>query len=167
MAATQSYTYKGQGFSPRGDKARYVLPPLIRKTVRESSDGRVLCLAKHEKFACLVGFGTSRETEFEDQLDREEQIALSRNEPFDRDTRAAQLYGYSEVPFDESGRFVIPEHLSGLANIDGPLFFQGLGRSFTLWNPTELAKVPSGWEAAQAACASMVRDAAAGGRGRK
>ena len=52
--------YSGQAFSPAGDKGRFVLPPAFRKAVKDSSGSRVLCLAAHDRFACLVGFGLSR-----------------------------------------------------------------------------------------------------------
>jgi MraZ protein len=99
VEAGGTISYSGQGFSLRGEKSRFVLPPQFRKTVRESSDGaRVLCLAKHERWNCLTGFGLSRREAFAAQLDREETIALQAGRDFDRDLRAVQLYGFSEVP---------------------------------------------------------------------
>ncbi|MBW8784056.1 MAG: division/cell wall cluster transcriptional repressor MraZ [Novosphingobium sp.] len=146
-------------------KGRFVLPPQFRKCVRESSGGtRVLCLAKHDRWTCLTGFGLSRRGEFAAQLDREEAIATQAGREFDRDLRAMQLYGFTEVPFDDSGRFIMPDHLLELGGIDGSLFFQGAGTFFTLWNPGQLGKMGAGWEGAQAACANLARDAE---RGRK
>ena len=101
--------YSGQAYSPAGDKGRFVLPPLFRKAVKDSSDGRVLCLSKHASWNCLVGFGLSRKPELEAQLDREEELAVRLGREFDRDTRSSQLFGFQELPFDDSGRFVMPE----------------------------------------------------------
>lgn len=151
--------YSGQAYSPAGDKGRFVLPPLFRKAVKDSSDGRVLCLMKHPTWNCLVGFGLSRKEELEAQLDREEDRATALNKDFDRDTRASQLFGFQEMPFDDSGRFVMPDHLRSLANIEEGLFFQGGGRFFTLWNPAELAKMGDDWAGAKAACGSFLSDA--------
>lgn len=148
--------YSGQAYAPAGDKGRYVLPPLFRKAVRESSDGRVLCLAKHDRWACLVGFGLSRKAELETQLDREEELAYRAGRDFDRETRSSQLNGFVELPFDDSGRFVMPEYLRTLGNIGEGLFVQGGGRFFTLWNPAELMKMGDDWAAAKAACAALV-----------
>ncbi len=156
MAAAQPYSYSGQGFSLQRDKNRFVLPPQFRKTVKESSEGKaVLCLAKHDRWACLTGFGLSRVDDFAAQIDREEALAVQAGRDFDRDLRSMQLYGFTEVPFDGSGRFVLPEALAGLANIDTQLYFQGAGAFFTIWNPDELAKMGAGWESAQAACANL------------
>ena len=158
--------YSGQAWSPAGDKGRYVLPPLFRKAVRDSSDGRVLCLAKHDRWNCLTGFGLSRKLELEDQLDREEDRALARGVDFDREVRSSQLNGFVELPFDDSGRFVMPEYLRDLANIGDGLFFQGGGRFFTLWNPAELMRMSDDWAAAKAACAALVAEAEAKGKKR-
>ena len=151
--------YSGQAYAPAGDKSRYVLPPLFRKAVKESSDGRVLCLAKHDRWNCLVGFGLSRKEELEDQLDREEERALRLGRDFDRETRSSQLNGFLELPFDDSGRFVMPDYLRKLAEVEDGLFFQGGGRFFTLWNPEELMKMGDDWAAAKAACEALVGDA--------
>jgi MraZ protein len=154
-------SYSGQGFSLRGEKGRFVLPPQFRKSVRESSEGiRTLCLAKHERWNCLTGFGLSRRDAFAEQLDREEMIALQAGREFDRDLRAMQLYGFSEVPFDDSGRFIMPDHLIDLGAVGEGLFFSGAGAFFTLWNPQELARMGTGWEGAQAACAMLSAEAA-------
>lgn len=150
--------YSGQAYAPAGDKSRYVLPPLFRKAVKESSDGRVLCLAKHDRWNCLVGFGLSRKEELEEQLDREEERALRLGRDFDRETRSSQLNGFVELPFDDSGRFVMPDYLRTLANVDEGLFVQGGGRFFTLWNPEELMQMGDDWAAAKAACQALVAD---------
>lgn len=156
--------YSGQAYSPSGDKGRFVLPPLFRKAVKDSSDGRVLCLMKHPTWNCLVGFGLSRKEELEAQLDREEDRATALGRDFDRDTRASQLFGFLELPFDDSGRFVMPDHLRDLAGIEDGLYFQGGGRFFTLWNPAALAGMGDEWASAKAACDSLLSDAKGKGK---
>lgn len=161
-------SYAGQGFSPKGEKGRFVLPADFRASVKSSSDGqRVLCLDKHDRFPCLVGFGLSRDREFAAQLDREEEIAIARDREFDRDLRSLQLYGYLKVGFDESGRFILPDHLAGLAGIGEALYFHGGGAFFTLWNPDQLFAMGAGWEAAQANCRALMADGGSAKRGRK
>lgn len=158
MGQVQFGGFSGQAYSPSGEKSRFVLPPLFRKAVKESSDGRVLCLAKHPLWNCLVGFGLSRKDELDAQIDREEEMAIRLNQTFDRDTRASQLFGFVELPFDESGRFVMPDHLRDLGRIEDGVYFQGGGRFFTLWNPAELNKMGDEWASARAACASFLAE---------
>lgn len=160
----RSSGYSGQGFSLRGEKDRFVLPPAFRKAVKESSDGRILCLAKHERWNCLTGFGLSRRDELDAQIDREEDQAIRRGQDFDRDLRAMQLFGFIEIPFDESGRFIMPGHLVELGQLNDGVYFQGAGSFFTLWNPKELYAMGAGWEGAQAACRTLEAETSAKGR---
>jgi len=165
MAVAQPHIYSGQGFSLQGDKGRFVLPPQFRKTVKDSSGGvKTLCIARHDRWKCLTGFGLSRASDFAAQLDREETLAVQAGRAFDRDQRASQLYGYIEIPFDDSGRFVLPPHLADLVGIGEQLYFHGGGAFFSIWNPDNLAAMGEGWEGAQAACRHLAAEAQARGR---
>ncbi|UIP06493.1 division/cell wall cluster transcriptional repressor MraZ [Erythrobacter sp. SDW2] len=158
----QAFTgYSGQAYSPAGDKGRFVLPPLFRKAVKESSGSRILCINKHDRWTCLSGFGLSRKEELERQLDREEEMAFKFGREFDRETRGFQLNAFEEIPFDDSGRFVMPAYLRELANVEDGLFFLGGGRFFTMWTPSELYKMGDEWAAAKAACKALVAEAEA------
>jgi len=166
--AGRPFSYRGQGFSLRGEKGRFVLPPAFRKVVRDSShDSKVLCIAKHERWDCLTGFGLSRMDDLEEQLDREEERAIRLDKDFDRDTRSAQLYGFMELPFDDSGRFIMPDYLVELAGLEDQVFFQGGGAFFTIWNPARLMEMGDDWAAAKAACRALMADADKPKRGRK
>ena len=158
--AERPFSFHGVGFSLRGEKGRFVLPPAFRKMVKDASGGgRTLCLAKHERWPCLTAFGMSRLDDFYLQVDREEAAALARSEPFDRELRLAQLYGFADVPFDDSGRFVLPDYLAALAGIEGEAFFNGNGPFFTIWNPPALMAMGAEWAAMQAACKALSADA--------
>jgi MraZ protein len=156
--------YSGQAFSLAGDKGRFVLPPSFRKAVKESSGGnRILCLAAHDRFDCLIGFGLSRTDKLEVQLEREEERAIRLGlAEFDRDVRAQQLFGFEQLPYDDSGRFVMPEHLRDLGKVADGLYFQGAGDFFFVWNPEELARMGPEFKGAQAACAKLVAAAKKG-----
>ena len=161
MAVAQPFSFHGVGFSLRGEKGRFVLPATFRRLVKDASAGaRVLCLAKHERWPCLTGFGMSRLDDLPAQIDREEANALARGEDYDRDLRMAHLYSFLDVPFDESGRFVLPDHLAGLAGLDGEAFFNGNGPFFTVWNPASLMEMGDKWAPMQAACRALAADAA-------
>lgn len=156
--------YIGQAYSPVGDKGRFVLPPAFRKAVKDSSAGaKTLCLAAHDRFDCLVGFGLSRIDKLNAQLEREEERAIERKQyDFDREVRAQQLFGFEQLPFDDSGRFVMPEHLRDLGKVGEGLYFQGAGDFFFVWNPVELARMGPEWKGAQASCAKFVAAAKKG-----
>lgn len=142
-----------------------MLPPAFRKAVKESSGGnRTLCLAAHDRFDCLIGFGLSRTEKLEAQLDREEERAIRMNQPdFDREVRAAQLFGFEQLPFDDSGRFVMPEHLRELGKVEDGLYFQAAGEFFFIWAPQQLKLMGPEWKSAQAACETLLAGARKGG----
>lgn len=155
--------YSGQAYSPAGDKGRFVLPPAFRKAVKESSGGtKTLCLASHDRFDCLVGFGLSRIEKLHQKLDAEQERAIRLGDAeFDYDIRAQQLFGFEQLPFDDSGRFVMPEHLRDLGKVGDGLYFQGAGEFFFIWNPEELARMGPAFKAAQVTCTKLVAEAVA------
>lgn len=165
VEAFKPFGYGGQDFSLQDEKGRFVLPAPFRKSVARASGGaNVLCLAKHHRWKCLTGFGTARTDGFEIELDREEARAERMGRDFDRDVRSGQLWTFTSVPFDDSGRFVIPEKLIGIGNIGNQLYFRGGSPFFTIWNPDELGTMGEDWEPDQVACAIMQRDALARAR---
>jgi MraZ protein len=162
--AAQPFRFSGQGFSLQGDKGRFVLPSHFRKSVKEASGGdKIICLDKHDRWPCLTAFGTSRRDELPAELEREEERAVKRGEDFDYDKRSMELGGFFEIPFDESGRFVLPRHLLDLAGIGDCAYFHGAGRFISIWAPDKLNAMGAGWEVAQASC----RAAEAAARERK
>ena len=157
--------YNGQGFSLKGEKDRFVLPPDFRKALKESGDGeKTLCVQLHATLPCLIGFGPSREDELDALLDREEENALKLGQQFDRLVRSSQLFGFLKVPFDDSGRFVLPPRFVKGASITDRLYFQGAGAEFLIFNPDELMKLGEGWRHAQLACDDLAEQAAAKAR---
>ena len=152
--------YGGQGFSLRGAKSRFVLPPAFRKAVAGEGE-RILCIAKHDRWPCLTGFGLARTETFDAQIDREEEAALRLGRDFDREMRQVQLWGFTEIPFDASGRFVLPDHLGELGGLDAAIYFQGAGNFITMWDPARLYDLGDGWEGEQATCRKLSAEAEA------
>jgi len=160
VAGAQSQFW-GQGFSPRGEKSRFVLPADFRAKVKTASGGeRVLCIDKHHKHPCLVGFGEAYAETFLEQIDKEEEKALKRGEDFDRDVREAQLCGFATMSFDESGRFVLPEHLGEQAGIKDALYFHGGINKFTIWAPDVLFAMGPEWDSAKSSCRAKMAELA-------
>lgn len=157
--------YSGQGFSPRGEKGRYVLPADFRKAIApDENTPRVLCLARHDRWNCLTGFGLDRTAGFDALLDKQEDSALRLGKEFDRELRSMQLWNFTKVTFDSSGRFILPDHLAGLCNMDDAIAFLGGSPFFTLWAPKELYAMGAGFEGQQAIVRSMEADAGKGKR---
>jgi MraZ protein len=164
--AQRATGYSGQGFSLRGEKDRYVLPPKLRNPLADASGERVLCVGQHDRWPCLTGFGTDRVDTFEDQLDDLEEKAIRRGEAFDRDMKSAMLWTFTPISFDASGRFVLPSTLSELGGIDNALYFHGVGQIITIWNPMVLLKQGPEFAQLQAYCKQEMASATAKGKGK-
>ena len=159
------HSYSGQALTLLGDKGRYVVPPDFRRIVKESSDGnRTLCLAKHDRWDCLIGFGLSREADLEKELDREQDAALRLGRDFDRELRSLDIYGFERIPFDESGRFTMPDFIKSEGQIDDTLFYRGAGQFFTIWNPDVLFEQGDEFRALKAVCKSLLASSDAKGK---
>jgi MraZ protein len=159
--------YSGQAFSPAGDKGRFVLPPDFRNAIKDKSDGaKTLCLARHHKWPCLVGFDLGYESQLEDQLAYEEEMAVRAGEPFDRDKRRMSLFSFRQVPFDDSGRFIMPEALRKRAKIESGLYFNGMGKFFTIWAPEMLRELGEEFEDVLMDCEDAMAEAEAKSRKR-
>ncbi|WP_300598167.1 division/cell wall cluster transcriptional repressor MraZ [Erythrobacter sp.] len=163
--------YSGQAYSPAGDKGRFVLPPDFRNGIKLASGGqKTLCLARHHKWKegwkCLIGFGVNYEAELENLLAHEEDMAARTGEPFDRDRRRMSLYSYRKLPFDDSGRFVMPEALRKRAGIEAGIYLNGMGTYFTLWAPETLEKLGEDFEDILMDCEDAMAEAEAKSRKR-
>jgi MraZ protein len=160
--AAQPFRFSGQGFSLQGDKGRFVLPSHFRKSVKEASGGdKIICLDKHDRWPCLTAFGTSRRDELPAELEREEERAVKRGEDFDYDKRSMELGGFFEIPFDESGRFVLPRHLPISPGLAIAPISTAPARFISIWAPDKLNAMGAGWEVAQASCRHLAAEAAA------
>jgi len=149
------YEYNGPGFSPMGDKGRFVLPAKFRKTLKDSNAGeKYLYLDKHPFYPCLIGFGAPYKAELSSG------IQADAANPRERASMRMQLYSFFDVPFDESGRFVLPRAYFKLGRIEDAIYFHGNGPYFTLWNP-EVLMAMEGEEflAAQIHCESQLEAA--------
>ena len=157
--------YSGHGFSLRGEKGRYVLPASFRKAIAPTEDHpRTLCVLAHERWHCLSGFGLQRTEKFAEQIAREEENAIRLGEKFDRERREIDLWTFNEIPFDASGRFVLPDHLAELGGIEDAICFLGGGHNFTLWSPASLYAMDESWKNQQGICRQLERDSAVKGK---
>lgn len=136
---TNAIVYSGAAFSAIDDKGRVAIPAEFRSLVEDSSGGRSLLITRHPTDDCLIGLGESRKQEMLDEIDREEEVALRRGEPFDRNRAARNKFSVlQKVSFDASGRFVMPPMLRAIAGLTDHVFMFGEGFHFCIWSPEKL-----------------------------
>jgi len=156
----------GQGFSPKGDKERFVLPADVRRIVTEASTNQTLMLvAKDDEWECLIACGTSYTQQLAEEIRAERAAALAKGQAVTRSKRQLLFGSFAQVNFDTSGRFVLPPHLKQPVGITDAIYIHGTMDYFTIWAPDVLMRQTGPeWDGAKATCASLM---AAGGRGRK
>ncbi|MBU6268904.1 MAG: hypothetical protein KGN34_15250 [Sphingomonadales bacterium] len=165
--AAEPVTYKGQDFSSKGDKDRFVLPAKFRKLVTQSSEGRnELLVTLHPELQCLIGFGESYRDHRAALIRARADEAFLAGKDFDADAMNTIFGDAVEVSYDNSGRMIVPAYLRNIAGITDSIFFYGFGDTFLMWAPSVLAAEPDRkWALARAACAAMA-DLAAKGKGK-
>jgi len=128
--------YRGLDVALRGEKNRFVLPATFRKPVMASSGPeRILCLSPHHKYNCLTASGLARADNLDELIAKEVQRQTDLRQDFDIDAFVHNISMITEVPFDPSGRFVLPEFLAGPCGITDELLFHAANDHFTVWAP--------------------------------
>jgi len=159
--------YRGQGFSPKGDKERFVLPADIRRIVTEASGTlNEMLVARDEEWNCLIACGTSYLDQLAEEIRAERAAALAVGHPAARSKRALLFGSFVQVNFDNSGRFILPTSMKQRVGITDAIYIHGTMDYFTIWAPEVLAQQEGPeWDGPKDNCAAQI--AAAGGRGRR
>ena len=131
-----SVVYAGSGLSTIDAKSRLTIPAELRDAVAQSSGENSVCLQRHPKLPCLIGFGRAEKQRRLADLDTQWNAAINRGAEFDREEVGASASSIFEINFEASGRFVIqPMHKKlGKLTSDRAFFF-GVTTHFMLWDP--------------------------------
>ncbi len=166
MSTVSPVIFGGHGFSPKGDKGRYVLPAGFRKLVTESSRGEnILHVTRHDELNCLIGFGRSHYDNLASQIDQDYQDALRLGQSFDRTAHNMIFGNIVDIAYDNSGRLIIPGYLRDIVEIDEQVYFHAAREIFMMWAPHVLQQQEGAqWAVAKSACASFLNSAGKAGK---
>jgi len=121
-------------------KGRVAIPADLRGVVERNSDVRQIVIGRHPIDPCLSAHDLSWSREKYERLDRAEQNATDAGRPADLRAKRRAFGLVEKVPFDDSGRFVIPPFFKAKAQIGSWAFFNAAGESFDIWAPEVLLK---------------------------
>ena len=147
--------YQGSGLGLVDDKGRVAMPAALRATLAlnapraDGKDGGVVVVGLHQDAPCLVAYDQPYSATLKGQLDIQELDAATGRRDFNV-KRAAALGEL--VPFDGSGRFILPELLLFQAGIAQNAFFYGVFDYFEIWDPKTLAGYDGIPDAVKSAC---------------
>ena len=134
------HLFQGSALNAVDAKGRVSVPAFLRSVVERRGDARTIVLAKHEAFACLAAYDPAyaalKHAKLERLFEMEEanpQAAL------DYQQRNLMAFAASEeVPYDSSGRIVLPPMMRAKGGIGDLALFLGAGETFQIWNPEAL-----------------------------
>ena len=135
--------FRGYGLQAIDGKGRVAIPAPLRAVIERNSGDRVLVMATHEADPCLSGYDRNWSDLLRARIDRDESRALNADRPVDRHNIARRAFGIiDEVPFDASGRFILPAYFRDKGQLTDLAFFLGTGDVFEIWNPQVLLDQP-------------------------
>lgn len=136
--------FTGHALNAIDAKGRVAIPSGLRQAVEINGDGRNLIIAKHETDPCLIGYDRGWSALLHARLGRTEDRAADSGRDYDRFNANRRAFGLVEdVPFDASGRFILPPMLRDRAQLGDLALFLGTGDTFEVWNPRLLIDAPS------------------------
>ena len=136
-------TYQGKGIGLVDDKGRVAIPNALRATLAKNApradgkDGGTVILAPHPKFRCLIAYDPAYEESILAEVARLEADALAKTGEMNY-AIAARASASEALPFDGSGRFIMPAFERRYARIEGAAFFHADFRRILIWSPTVL-----------------------------
>ena len=135
--------FTGHALNAIDAKGRVAISATLRQAVEANGDGRNLIIAKHETDDCLVGYDRGWSALLHARLNRQEDRAEDAGRDYSRHNPNRRAFGLVEdLPFDASGRFILPPMLRGRARLDDLALFIGTGDTFEIWNPRVLIEAP-------------------------
>ena len=154
---TQRIDYQGDGLGLVDDKGRVAIPSSLRAVLAANSpradgkDGGTVIIGVHESSPCLIAYDPGFLPILKAQLDEREANFLgeqgARNPNFKRQAAVGEA-----VPFDGSGRFIMPAFPRFHAKIGANAFFYGTFDLIEIWDPKTLMEA-EGVPEVQKSCA--------------
>lgn len=131
------HLFNGSALTAVDAKGRLSVPAFVRGVVERRSDAKAIVIGTHESAPCLNAYdrGYARILYAENERRRlvEEASAV---DPAAHHSRARRTFGMTEdVPYDTSGRIIMPAMMRRKGQIEELALFVGIGGTFEIWNP--------------------------------
>lgn len=131
------HLFNGSALTAVDAKGRLSVPAFIRGVIERRSDARAVVIGAHEVDPCLTAYdrGYARILHAENERRRLNEEAAGAA-PAAHYARARRTFGLTEdVPYDSSGRIILPPMMRRKGRIEDLALFVGAGGTFEIWNP--------------------------------
>ena len=131
------HLFNGSALSAVDAKGRLSVPAFIRQVVERRSDAKAIVIGTHEVSACLNAYDRGYARHLFQENERKRLLEEARGEGGDAQfARARRTFGLTEdVPYDTSGRIILPPIMRRRGQIEELALFVGVGGTFEIWNP--------------------------------
>jgi len=134
------HLFQGSALNAVDAKGRVSVPAFLRTVIERRGDARTIVLAKHSQFACLDAYDPAyaalKHLKLERLLEKQEENADAQLIYQQRNLMA--FAATEEVPYDSSGRVLLPPMMRRKGGIADLALFLGTGETFQIWNPQTL-----------------------------
>ena len=138
------HLFQGSALNAVDAKGRVSVPAFLRSVIERRGDARTIVLAKHESFPCLSAYDPAyaalKHAKIERLFEKQESDPDAALEYQQRNLMA--FAATEEVPYDSSGRIVLPPMMRRKGEIADLALFLGAGETFQVWNPDLLMAEP-------------------------
>lgn len=132
------HLFNGSALNAVDAKGRLSIPSFIRSVVERRSDAKAIVVGAHEIDPCLTAYdrGFARNLHIENERRRLLEEGQSGSGDPSHFRRARRTFGLTEdVPYDPSGRIIMPPMMRRKGRIEDLALFVGVGGTFEIWNP--------------------------------
>ena len=129
--------FQGSALNAVDAKGRLSVPAFVRNVIERRSDERAIVIGAHEVSPCLTAYGRSYARNLWSDMERRRLADEGRGTGLeDHYARARRMFGMTEdVPYDTSGRIILPPMMRRKGRIEELALFVGVGGIVEIWNP--------------------------------
>jgi MraZ protein len=129
------HLFNGSALNAVDAKGRLSVPAFIRSVVERRSDAKAIIIGMHEVDPCLVAYDRNHARNLYGENERR-RLTEEASDPKAHFARARRTFGVTEeVPYDSSGRIILPPMMRRKGRIEDLALFLGVGGTFEIWNP--------------------------------
>ena len=132
------HLFQGSALNAGDAKGRVSVPAFLRAVIERRGEARNIVLAKHDHFQALSAYDPAyaalKHSKIERLLEKNEQEAGAQLA-----YQQSNLLAFAvseEVPYDSTGRILLPTMMRRKGGIADLALFLGVGETFQIWNPT-------------------------------
>lgn len=135
------HLFRGNALNAVDAKGRLSVPAFIRAKIERRSDEKLIVLAPHEAYPCLVGYDANFDAEIYAENERR-RLREEEADPTAHFARNHRTFGAAEeASYDTSGRIVLPPRMRLKSGIEDLALFVGAGAVFEVWEPRRAIEV--------------------------